>query len=145
MTPWLRIEGGADGVPLNLVGAAGAAPVSAPDGLTLPLLAAISTVQRPLSVPGIDSGRASTVGGRRGRGGGRVPRVGAGGPPMRRPATVYMGAAPIFAGIVTAIEAGPELRLSLEAGMDRPLSDSLPLRTNAVWGGWREVRVLPWG
>ena len=145
MTPWLRIEGGADGVPLNLVGATGAAPVSASDWLTLALLAAISTVQRPLSVPGIASAPASNLEARLDNASGQMTRLWGQRPPMRRPATVYQGAAPIFAGIVTAIEAGPELRLSLEAGMDRPLSDSLPLRTNAVWGGWREVRVLPWG
>ena len=34
------------------------------------------------------------------------------------------------------------MRLTLEAGLDRPLSDNLPLRTSAVWGGWRDVRVL---
>ena len=34
--------------------------------------------------------------------------------------------------------------MTLEAGLDRPLSDNLPLRTSAVWGGWRDVRVLPW-
>ena len=61
MNAWLRIEGGPHGCAINLIGAAGAAPSSLPDGLTLPVLAAISAVQRPLSVPGIASAPASNL------------------------------------------------------------------------------------
>ena len=145
MNAWLRIEGGPHGCAINLIGAAGAAPSSLPDGLTLPVLAAISAVQRPLSVPGIASAPASNLDARVDNAGGALARLWGQRPPMRRAASVRLDQAVIFEGIVTGIDAGAELRLALEAGMDRPLSDNLPLRTNAVWGGWREVRVLPWG
>ena len=52
MTPWLEIDAGADGGQVNLVRPGSAAPPGR-DGMTLPLLAGLSSIQRPLSIPGI--------------------------------------------------------------------------------------------
>lgn len=64
--------------------------------------------------------------------------------PTPAPCRALTAQGALFDGIAVALQSGTELRLSLEAGADRPLSDNLPLRTSAVWGGWRNVRVLPW-
>ncbi len=138
----LQIDGGADGCAVNLI-APTAARADAP-GLTLPVLAGLSSIQRPLSVPGIAAAPTSSLDAELDNAGGQLTHLWRERPPMRRAARVLAAGGPIFEGIVTAIDAGPRLRLSLEAGMDRPLSDNLPLRTSAVWGGWRSVRVLPW-
>lgn len=144
MTWWLQIDGGAEGCPVNFI-----APTALPDllapGLTLPLLAGLSSVQRPLSIPGIASAPTSSMDAELDNAGGELTVLWGTRAPMRRAARV-LGAAGtvVFDGIVTTLELGATVRLGLEAGMDRPLSDNLPLRTSAVWGGWREVRVLPW-
>ena len=144
MSAWLRIDGGADGCTVNLVPPTAPWPAGA-EGLTLPLLAGLSSIQRPLSVPGMAAAPTSNMDVELDNAGGQLTHLWGARPPMRRAARVVGDAgAVIFDGIVTAIEAGTRLRLSLEAGMDRSLSDNLPLRTSAVWGGWREVRVLPW-
>lgn len=65
-------------------------------------------------------------------------------PPMRRAVRVATPKGVLFDGIAVGLQLGEQARLSIEAGADRPLSDNVPLRTSAVWGGWRDVRVLPW-
>ena len=143
---WLRIDGGPDAAPLNLLppGARVALPAGT-DGLTLPLLQAVPPIQRPLSVPGIQSAPTSNMDVTLDNGTGQLTRLWGPRPPVRRAARLYNGAAVLFDGIVTGVQLGASAQLSLEAGMDRPLSDNLPLRTSAAWGGWRELRVLPWG
>lgn len=120
-----------------------AAPVS---GLLVPRLKTLSALQRPLSIPGIAAAPGSNVDAAVGNEDGYFTTLWGARPPVRRRATVADATtgATLFAGIVTAMDLGSELRLTLEAGLDRPLSDNVPLRTSAVWGGWRDVRVLPW-
>ncbi|MDO5623780.1 MAG: carboxypeptidase-like regulatory domain-containing protein [Pseudomonadota bacterium] len=144
MIAWLAIDGGADGVQVNLLPAGGAAGAPT-EGLSLPLLAALPPIERPLSIPGIEAAPTSHMDVEADNAGGELTRLWGERPPLRRAARVTMGAARVFEGIVTRVQMGARVRLLLEAGLDRPLSDNVPLRTSAAWGGWREVRVLPWG
>lgn len=144
MSTWLRLAAAENGVPLNLV-VPSDPPAALPDGLTLPVLSGISAIHRPLSVPGIAPAQTSHMTVTLDNGGGQLGVVIGPRPPVRRAAQVYMDGVVVFDGVVTAIEGGATVTLQLEAGMDRPLSDNLPLRTTAVWGGWKDVRVLPWG
>ena len=143
MKAWLEIDGGDDGCTVSLV--RGASDLINFNGLALPLLAGLSTIARPLSVPGIASAQTSNMDAQLDNASGQLTRLWGERPPMRRTARVMTQAKPIFEGIVTGVQLGTRAQVSLEAGMDRPLSDNVPLRTSTVWGGWREVRVLPWG
>ena len=144
MIAWLQIEGGADGCSVALVRDRQAMSRQAADR-ALPLLVGLSTLQRPLSIPGISSAATSNMDAQLDNAGGQLTALWGERPPMRRAAQVQTPLGPIFDGVVTALDLGSQASISLEAGMDRPLSDNLPLRTSTVWGGWREVRVLPWG
>lgn len=141
---WLSIDGGPDGAVVHLLPPGRRVPAP-DDGLSLPLLMELPPIERPLSVPGIEAAPTSHMDVSLDNAGGQLTRLWGQRPPMRRAARVRTAAGVLFAGIVTGVQMGNQVRLSLEAGMDRPLSDSVPLRTSAVWGGWREVRVLPWG
>lgn len=142
MTPWLEISAGADGCQVNLVPHGSLAPV--PPGLTLPLLAGLSGVSRPLSIPGIAPAAVSNMQVTLDNAGGELTRLWADAPPVRRAVRVATQEAVLFEGVVSGLQLGAQVRMSLEAGAERPLSDNVPLRTSAVWGGWRDVRVLPW-
>ena len=115
-------------------------------GLLVPRLRTISALQRPLSIPGIATAPGSNMDAELSNQDGYLTQLWGQRPPVRRRATVADASTgkALFEGVITALQLGDELRLSLEAGLDRPLSDNLPLRTSAVWGGWRDVRVLPW-
>ncbi len=143
MTPWLEIDAGADGCQVNLLPPGG---ISAtwPDGLSMPVLAGLSSIQRPLSIPGIASAPISNMDAVLDNAGGALTVLWGQRAPMRRAVRVRTAGGVLFDGIAVGLELGSQVRLGLEAGADRPLSDSMPLRTSAVWGGWREVRVLPW-
>ena len=141
---WLQIDGGADGAVLNLL-PAGREVAPPAEGLSLACLAGLPPIERPLSVPGIEAAPTSNMDIELDNADGALTRLWAERPPVRRAARVWAAGAVLFAGVVTGVQLGTRVRLSLEAGMDRPLSDNLPLRTSAVWGGWRELRVLPWG
>lgn len=144
MIAWLQIDGGADGCSVALVRDRQAMARQAADR-ALPLLAGLSTIRRPLSVPGIASAPTSNMDAQVDNAGGELTALWGQRPPMRRAAQVLTPSGPIFDGVVTGLDLGAQASISLEAGMDRPLSDNMPLRTSTVWGGWREVRVLPWG
>lgn len=77
---------------------------------------------------------------------GRLTALWAQSPPVRHAVRVWAMGSPVrlFEGVITAVQLGLETRLTAESGADRPLSDNVPLRTSAVWGGWRNVKVLPW-
>ncbi|MDO5289352.1 MAG: carboxypeptidase-like regulatory domain-containing protein [Pseudomonadota bacterium] len=141
---WLTVDGGDDGMAVHLLPAGRRASALA-DGLSLPLLHSLPPIERPLSVPGIAAAPTSHMDVALDNAGGQLTRLWGQRPPLRRAARVQTARGVLFAGVVTRVSMGQQVRLSLEAGMDRPLSDNLPLRTSAVWGGWREVRVLPWG
>ena len=143
MMAWLEIDGGADGCTVSL--ARSTRGLTELGGLVLPVLAGLSTIQRPLSIPGIAPAQTSNMDAELDNASGKVTALWGVRPPMRRAARVMTTSGPFFDGIVTSLALGTQSRISLEAGMDRPLSDNVPLRTSAVWGGWREVRVLPWG
>lgn len=142
MNAWLEIDGGADGFTLALVRARSGTVAG---DMALPLLSGLSAIQRPLSIPGIASAQTSNMDAELDNASGRLTAQWGVRPPMRHAARVMTAQGPIFSGIVTSLQLGPQARVSLEAGMERPLSDNVPLRTSTVWGGWREVRVLPWG
>ena len=143
MTPQIAIAA-TDASSAYLLAERGAAQPDA--GLLVDRLASISTLQRTLSVPGIASAPGSNMDADLDNLDGALTALWGARPPVRRHATVLDAdtGATLFDGIVTGLALGDTLRLSLEAGLDRPLSDRLPLRTSAVWGGWRDVRVLPW-
>ena len=144
MKPWLQIDGDPDGATINLVpqGRPGTATLG---GLVVRALKSLPPIERPLSVPGIDAAPTSSMDVELDNADGALTRLWADRPPMRRAARVLTEDGVLFTGIVTGLQMGATVRVNLEAGMDRPLSDTVPLRTSAVWGGWREVRVLPWG
>ena len=144
MIAWLQIDGGADGCTVALVRDRQAMASQSADR-ALPLLAGLSTIRRPLSVPGIASAATSNMDAQLDNAGGELTALWGQRPPMRRAAQVLTPSGPIFDGVVTGLDLGAQASISLEAGMDRPLSDNVPLRTSTVWGGWRDVRVLPWG
>lgn len=126
--------------------ASGAAVPDNTEGLVVPRLRGVSALQSPLSIPGIAPAPTSSLDAEIENADGYVTSLWAQRPPMRRRASVVDAASGrvLFDGVVTALQAQASMRLTLEAGLDRPLSDNLPLRTSAVWGGWRDVRVLPW-
>ena len=144
MKPWLQIDGDPDGATINLVpqGRPGTATLG---GLVVRALKSLPPIERPLSVPGIEAAPTSSMDVELDNADGALTRLWADRPPMRRAARVLTEDGVLFSGIVTGLQMGATVRVNLEAGMDRPLSDTVPLRTSAVWGGWREVRVLPWG
>ncbi len=142
MTPHIEIDAGDDGCQVNLV-QPGAMPAGLP-GLTLPVLASVSSIQRPLSIPGIAAAPTSNMEATLTNADGALAMLWGQRPPIRRAVRVRTSQGPLFDGVLVGLQAGAELRLSLEAGADRPLSDNVPLRTSAVWGGWRDVKVLPW-
>lgn len=144
MRAWLDIDGspGAPGESLSLTPAQGAPATGA---RSLPLLLGLDAIERPLSIPGIAAAAASNMSVRLANPGGQLGQLWGQRPPLRRAARVMTDSGPVFEGTVTGLRLGREITLDLEAGMDRPLSDRLPLRTSAVWGGWRDVRTLPWG
>ncbi len=138
----LQIDSDGASVPVRLVDAAHASAIA--PGLTLPLLLGISTIQRPLSVPGIASAATSNMDVDADNARGALTQIWGAQPPVRASAYLEVDGARIFEGIVSTLTMGASARISLEAGADRPLSDNLPLRTSAVWGGWRDIKVLPW-
>ena len=140
---WVEVDAGEYGVAVALC-APGADVLPTAAGMTLPALAGISTIDRPLSIPGMAAAPISSMSADIDNAGAGMLALWGQQPPLRRPARVVTPAGVLFNGVVTAVSAGATLRLELQAGMERPLSDNLPLRTSAVWGGWRDVRVLPW-
>ncbi|QIL81791.1 carboxypeptidase regulatory-like domain-containing protein [Diaphorobacter sp. HDW4A] len=144
MKAWLQIDGGVDGCSVGFVRERADAALLSTDR-ALPLLAGISTIQRPLSIPGIASASTSNMDADLDNAGGELTKLWGTRPPVRHSAQVLTVDGSVFEGIVTTIQLGSTAKVSLEAGMDRPISDNVPLRTSAVWGGWREVLVLPWG
>lgn len=143
MNAWLEIDAGADGCQINLVAPTDSLPMAGP-GLTLPVLAGISAIQRPLSIPGVAPAPTSSMDAQLDNARGVLTRLWGQNPPLRRAARVRTDAGVVFEGITTTLQAGVQLTIGMESGADRPLSDNLPLRTNAVWGGWKDVKVLPW-
>ena len=144
MIAWLQIDGGADGCSVALVRDRRAMASQAADR-AMPLLSGLSNLQRPLSIPGIAPAPTSNMSAQLDNAGGEITHLWGARPPMRRGGRVLTPSGSIFDGVVTALDLGAQASISLEAGMDRPLSDNVPLRTSTVWGGWRDVRVLPWG
>lgn len=141
---WLQIAADADSMGINLVAATDQTPAAFAEGLALPILTGLSTIQRPLSIPGIRPAPGSNLQADCDNSDGALTALWRQRPPLRRAARLKSGSDTLFSGIITALDAGANMRISLESGMDRPLSDNLPLRTSAIWGGWRDVRVLPW-
>lgn len=143
MTPTITIAATDASSAYTLAAPGSAQPAS---GLLVDRLRSISTLQRPLSIPGIAAAPGASMDAELGNEDGYLTTLWGARPPVRRAATVADATTgkTLFAGIITALQLGGTLRLTLEAGLDRPLSDNLPLRTSAVWGGWRDVRVLPW-
>ena len=143
MNAWLDIAAADGDCSISLVPPTGAA--EAAGALRLPLLAGISSIERPLSIPGIAAAAVSNMDASLYGAGGELAALWAARPPLRRSARVLLPEGAVFDGIVSSVKLGTAASISLEAGMDRPLSDRLPLRTTAVWGGWREVQAIPWG
>lgn len=145
MTPQIHIPA-TDAACAHTLAAPGTAAPADAGGLWVDRLQGISALQSPLSIPGIAAAPTSSLEAELENADGSLTALWGSQPPVRRRASVVdadTGRA-LFDGVITAVRAQARLRLTLEAGLDRPLSDNLPLRTSAVWGGWRDVRVLPW-
>jgi len=150
MNHWLEIAAAEGATALTITAPVGAGPCACPaegrhGGLPLRCLRSISSIERPLSIPGIQSAAVSNMDATLDGHGGTLAGLWGQRPPLRRAAAVKTTAGAIFEGIISSVSLGQQVRLALEAGMERPLSDRLPLRTTAVWGGWREVQAIPWG
>ena len=130
MKPWLQIDGDPDGATINLVpqGRPGTATLG---GLVVRALKSLPPIERPLSVPGIEAAPTSSMDVELDNADGALTRLWADRPPMRRAARVLTEDGVLFSGIVTGLQMGATVRVNLEAGMDRPLSDTVPLRTSA--------------
>ena len=86
MIAWLQIDGGADGCSVALVRDRQAMARQAADR-ALPLLAGLSTIRRPLSVPGIASAATSNMDAQLDNAGGELTALWGQRPPMRRAAS----------------------------------------------------------
>lgn len=64
-------------------------------------------------------------------------------PPVRIAATLYHDADPLFEGLITDVDLSARASLQLVAGGAQPLSNPLPLRSSAAWGGFGDVSALP--
>ena len=120
----------------------GVPPVVA-GALLLPCLLHVGQIRRPLSVPGLSSAETASVTIDLDNAAGAVSARFAQHPPTRWSASVHSAAGELFAGVVTRCTLGVSASLSIESGIRQPLTDTLPLRTSVVWGGYQNVRVLP--
>ncbi|MFN3988533.1 MAG: carboxypeptidase-like regulatory domain-containing protein [Rhodocyclaceae bacterium] len=146
MIAWLEIDGGADGVARAYYrDQAARAHLTTP--LAYPALDSISAIRRPLSIPGIDTvaSLAASMTATLDNADGKITAIMGQRPPMRAAARVMTPQGEVFRGIVTAVELGDAATIDIEAGLERPLSDAVALRKSTAWGGYRDVRTLPWG
>lgn len=137
---WLEVDG--ERATVFYRGAAPPAAIAA-GALPLPLLARVGTIRRPLSVPGLASAETASVAIDLDNASGEVSRRFADHPPIRATARVMSAAGVLFSGVVTRVSLAESASLTIEAGVRAPLTDTVPLRTSVVWGGYKEVRPLP--
>lgn len=145
MILWLEI-GGEDSV-VRAFYRSGTARQHLQGVLAHPWLESISAIRRGVSIPGVDSVAAlgASMSATLDNGAGQVTAILGARPPLRASARVMTPAGEVFRGIVTAVSLGESASIDIQAGLDRPLTDALPLRKSTVWGGYRDVRTLPWG
>lgn len=142
MSAWLDIDGGPDGYVTSFT--QGKNPAAA-GALILPRLSEISALRRTISIPGLAAASAASFTATLDNADGAITRHYAAAPPLRRRAELFVGGTQMLAGVVTGLGLAGAARLDVTAGLDRPLSDHVPLRTSAAWGGWRDIVALPWG
>ncbi|HRQ57672.1 MAG TPA: carboxypeptidase-like regulatory domain-containing protein [Azoarcus taiwanensis] len=145
MIVWLEI-GDADGVARAYYRADSSRPhITAP--IAIQALVDVSAIRRPLSIPGVDAVRsvAASMTVTLDNADGRITSIMGPRPPVRELARIMSPAGEVFRGLITDIDLGESVSIDIQAGLDRPLTDALPLRKSTVWGGYRDVRTLPWG
>lgn len=138
MNLWLEVDGERPTVFYR-----GALPLQAVVAMPLPLLSRIGTIRRPLSVPGLSSAETASVAIDLDNAAGEVSRRFADTPPVRATARVMSTAGVLFSGVVTRVALSESASLTIEAGIRAPLTDTVPLRTSVVWGGYKAVLPLP--
>jgi len=144
MKAWLNIDGGDNGLRRAFHRQCDDAGLH--DGaLAHPWLISIGAIRRPLSLPGIASAPTANMEVALDNANGQITRLWAERPPLRAAAAIATPDGAIFNGTVTSVQLGETAALDLQAGLDRPLSDLLPLRKTTVWGGYKDLRTLPWG
>lgn len=145
MIAWLEVGGG-ESVVRAYYRDSSARPHLQPV-LSHPWLVSLSAIRRGVSIPGVDglASLSASMTATLDNGAGQVTAIMGRRPPMRTPARVMTPEGEVFRGLVTAVQLGEVAQLDLQAGLDRPLTDTLPLRKSTVWGGFRDVRTLPWG
>lgn len=143
MIAWLDIDGGQDGFVRSIYRDASAAAL-VQGAQAHRWLTGLGAIQRPLSIPGIAPAPTANLRATLDNASGEVTCVFGPRPPMRAGVRAMTPEGAIFAGIITGVSLGVDAGLDIEAGLDRPLSDTLPLRQSTVWGGYRDVRTLPW-
>lgn len=112
--------------------------------LMLPVLTRVGQIRRPLSAPGLAGAETASVTIDLDNAGGAVTRRFGGRPPVRAVARVMSAQGDeLFAGVVTSCSLSDVASMTIEAGLRRPLTDTVPLRTSVVWGGYKDVRPLP--
>lgn len=120
-----------------------AARSQASGDLLLPVLTSVGTLRRPLSIPGYEAAENANVVVSLDNGDGRMTRLWAHDPPVRAVARLMSDAGELFAGVVTGITLGARATVSIEAGLVRPLTDTVPLRSATVWGDFSRAETLP--
>lgn len=106
--------------------------------LMLPVLTRVGQIRRPLSAPGLAGAETASVTIDLDNAGGAVTRRFGGRPPVRAVARVMSAQGDeLFAGVVTSCSLSDVASMTIEAGLRRPLTDTVPLRTSVVWGGTR--------
>lgn len=145
MNAWLQIDGGADGFRTIFCRPGSPALPAASGARILPRLSGLTEMRRGLSVPGLSAAPAASMTATLDNIDGEITRRLADAGSLRQRAEVHSAAGRLFAGIVTGISLGETAQLDIVAGLDRPLSDKMPLRTSTAWGGWRDVKPIPWG
>lgn len=108
------------------------------------LLSGISTLRRPLSIPGLNPAETPNLTADLDNARGHITAHYALAPPLRTLAHITAGAQTLFSGTITRIDLGEVASLQIEAGTARPLSDPLPLRNTTQWGAYQDPRPLPW-
>lgn len=111
--------------------------------LLLPLLTSVGTLRRPLSIPGYEPAENANVSIALDNADGRITRLWANDPPVRAVARLVSDEGELFSGVVTGITLGARATLSIEAGLLRPLTDTVPLRSATVWGDFTRAEMLP--
>lgn len=116
---------------------------SADADIVMQALTGVGTLRMPLSIPGVDSAENANITVTLDNADGRITRLFAHDPPIRAVGRIVSDDGDLFTGVVTSVTLSDTASISLESGLVRPLTDTLPLRAATVWGDFERVETLP--